>query len=322
MLLAVGFSTAAANASTRSALALMPLPSQTLGTAAGRLPLNPWSGVQTNADAAGDATGAVTPQPVTRRGRITGYWLDYSDRTGRRLVAGRGLVDVSSQVSPYTSGAAARKALELWHSDELALARRRAGIAFTVSSFAPPASLGAGYGVVATERVPGKRPFTAAGVEFASGALIAQISATWAGTSVSRSYVEKLATKLAARIRDVKAGRISGPPRTLPARPTAGPPPNAPPLGGLTLTAGGIGGGKRVLSWAATGASAIADTGASRHSSSVRLRSPGHPAGSTTSCSFSRPLSARRSSRGGSTSCPKRRRDFGSRAKPAHRTQR
>ena len=75
----------AAGVVTRGQMALMPLPKQSLGARAIALPLDPSSGIVTNADAADDASPGVTTATFERLGRITGYTLDYNDAAGKAL---------------------------------------------------------------------------------------------------------------------------------------------------------------------------------------------------------------------------------------------
>src|SRR5262249_48772577 len=96
-------------------------------------------GVISNADAAENANGHVTPAQVAALGRITGYELDYNDSGGNALVHGHGLVEVQTEVDQYRSPQAARKAIAYWQRDELVPTKlSNTGISLTLTKVAIP----------------------------------------------------------------------------------------------------------------------------------------------------------------------------------------
>ena len=122
-LVVAGGASAAERSVSRASLALMPLAKPALGKEAFALPLDRDSGVQTNADAARNATGHVTAAQLTRLGRLTGYELDYNDAAGHALAARKGLLEVSTGVELYGSASAARNGLAFWRADAQKLLR-------------------------------------------------------------------------------------------------------------------------------------------------------------------------------------------------------
>jgi len=238
----VGGVATASGASSAPSLALMPLARAQLGPAARALPLDPYSGVQTNADATRNATGRVTVAQLTRLGRLTGYALDYDDSAGHALDAGHGLLEVTTEVDRYRSAAAARAGVAFWRRDDADLAPlRSAGIAVTERFFAP-AHLGRStFGAEAAVTVPGKRPVYGVDIYFARGALVGEVSVTAADPASRRAYAEGLAGELARRIALVVAGRNAGAPVALPPTVTPGPPPNGPELSRLAITTADLG---------------------------------------------------------------------------------
>src|SRR5437879_3211851 len=97
-----------------SRLALMPLPRQALGPDAVALSLAHDSGVDSNADAARHAGGGVTAADLSRRGRVTGYTLDYNDASANALRAGHGLLEVQTIAELYLDAGTATEGLVFW----------------------------------------------------------------------------------------------------------------------------------------------------------------------------------------------------------------
>ncbi len=228
----------------RPALALMPLATPMLGGGAAGLPLDQDSGVVTNADAARNANGSVTAAQLTRLGRVTGYQLDYNDAAGHALAAGHGLLEVTTGVDLYRSADAARKGLAFWRHDATNLARlRAAGISVSVKTFGAAGVPRPSFGWSGVVKLKGKPSVYGVEIAFVSGQLTADISVSAADAGSRRAYAVSLANELASRIRGVLAGRIKGPPVSLPGKAKAGPPPNGPDLSSLTLTPSDLGGG-------------------------------------------------------------------------------
>jgi hypothetical protein len=241
----LGCATSAARASlTASSLALMPLPKSALGAGALSLPLDQDSGVLTNADAARNSNGKVGVAQVAGLGRITGYQLDYNDAGGQALVAGHGLLQVTTGVDLYRSAAEARSALTFWKRDLAKVVRlRAAGLAVAFRQFRTSGVPGASYGAVAAVTVHGKPTVYGTVVSFVSGRLVAGVSVSAADAQDRTGYASGLAKQLATRIEGVLAGTIKGPPVPLPGKAKAAPPKNGPDLSLLTLTPSDLGGG-------------------------------------------------------------------------------
>jgi hypothetical protein len=242
---ALGCAASAAHATvTASSLALMPLSRPALGAPALSLPLDQDSGVLTNADSARNSNGKVSAARVAKLGRITGYQLDYNDAAGRALVAGHGLLQVTTGVDLYRSAAAALGALTFWKRDLAKVVRlRAAGLAVSFRTFRPSGMPGPAYGAVAAVMVQGKPTVYGTVVSFVSGRLVAGVSVSAADAQDRKGYAAGLAKQLATRIKGVLAGTIKGPPVPLPGKAKAAPPKNGPDLSLLTLTPSDLGGG-------------------------------------------------------------------------------
>src|SRR5438552_1617346 len=99
---------------TRAQLQLMPLPKSAYGSAATSLKSEPRSGWRTNKESAeNDLDPAMTASKLARRGRITGFEVEFDD-LAKASRAGQ-LVDVDNEVSLFrtTAGAIVHYALEL-----------------------------------------------------------------------------------------------------------------------------------------------------------------------------------------------------------------
>ncbi len=220
----------------------MPLPKTDLGPTAAALPLDPYSGVQTNAAAAGHATGNVTAAQLGRLGRLTGYALDYDDAAWHALDAGHGLLEVQTEVDRYRSAAAARAGVAFWRRDEANVgAPRSAGLVVNERFFAPGGMGKSSFGMEGSVTVPGKHPVYGIDIYFSRGSLVGEVSVTAADPASRRAYAEGLAAKLARRIDRVVAGRSVGAPVALPPTVKAGPPANGPDLSKLAVTASDLG---------------------------------------------------------------------------------
>ena len=242
VLAAVVVVASAAGAPANPSLTLMPLAKADLGPTAAALPLDPYSGVQTNAAAAGNATGNVTAAQLGRLGRLTGYAVDYDDAAGHALDAGHGLLDVQTEVDRYRSAAAARAGVAFWRRDDANISTMRsAGIAVSERFFAPAGMGASSFGMEASLTVPGKHPIYGIDIYFSRGALVGEVTVSAADSASRRAYAEGLAAKLARRIDRVVGGRSVGAPVALPPKVTAGPPANGPDLSKLAVTASDLG---------------------------------------------------------------------------------
>src|ERR1700749_3134873 len=76
----IPFGSAASSPSVK--LALVPLPKAALGAPGHSLPLAQDSGSVSNAEAASESSGDVTPKRLNRLGRLSGYLVDYGNPFG------------------------------------------------------------------------------------------------------------------------------------------------------------------------------------------------------------------------------------------------
>jgi hypothetical protein len=229
---------------TNAELALMPLPKTMLGSGAFPLPLDPDSGVITNADAAQNASGHVTAAQVAALGRLTGYELDYNDSGGSALLKGHGLVEVQTEADLYRNDLAAHWALAFWRKDELVPANLSGiGIKLTLKKVALPGLGADGWAYEGTARIRGKPTLYGTDVYFRAGELLGYVSVSAADRASTTPLAARLVPELRSRIAGVLAGRVKGPPVPLPGEAKAGPPPHGPPLDRLTLRPVDVGGG-------------------------------------------------------------------------------
>ena len=196
----------------------MPLPRQTLGPDAAGLSLLRDSGVDSNADAARHAGGGVTAADLSSYGRITGYTLDYGYPAASELRAAQGLVGVQTIAELYRGEPAATKGLAFWRDVTRAeTASKVNGVSVGVKPF--KARVGDGtFAFELTYTLAGKPRFYVGDVVFRIGDLLGAVFVTATDDAGLRARTVGLANKLAARIRQVLAGKIHGPPVTLPAK--------------------------------------------------------------------------------------------------------
>jgi hypothetical protein len=234
----------AARSVTAGQLALMPLPQAELGRTAALLPLSPGSGVLTNDRVAGDALGRMTAAKLSQQGRLTGYVLDYDDRSEQAIRAGRGLTDVETRVDLYRDRAAAMTGLGVKRAEELLL-RRLASRALGVElAFFAAGRVGdASLGLTEALRPRGGPALHEAQIFFLTGQLVGTVSVSGATPDALEELARGLAGKLVTRIKSVLAGRISGHPLRLPARHGAAPPTSGPDLAAVALSTADLGGG-------------------------------------------------------------------------------
>jgi hypothetical protein len=239
-----GHATAATSA-TPSQLALMPLPKSHLPAAAGSLPLDNQSGVVTNRDAAGQATGNVTAAALARLGRLTGYELDYTDNSFSALTKGRGLLGIETGVDLYRDVRAAKKGMAFWHDDETDFAGLKgSGVKVSVKQVRAPKVGQQRFSFAGSLTVSGKPPIYGVDVVFRVGALVGVVTVTAADPNSGRPIAASLARKLEQRIGAVLSGKVKGPPTKLPGKAKAGPPSNGMDLGAMTIKPADLGGGK------------------------------------------------------------------------------
>jgi hypothetical protein len=243
--LAGGGRATGATSATPAQLALMPLPKSHLPAAAGSLPLDNQSGVITNKDAAGQATGNVTAAALARLGRLTGYELDYTDTSFSALTKGKGLLGIETSVDLYRNARAAKAGMAFWHDDETDFAGlKRSGVKVSVKQVPAPKVGQQRFSFAGSLTVTGKPPIYGVDVVFRVDALVAVVTVTTADPHSGRPLAASLARKLERRIGAVLSGKLKGPPTKLPGKAKAGPPSNGMDLGAMTIKPADLGGGK------------------------------------------------------------------------------
>jgi hypothetical protein len=222
---------------TAGQLALMPLTKAELGPDAAFLPLDPDSGVQSNAIQAHDANESITAATFGRLGRLTGYELDYDDQADRALTVGDGLLEINSEVDVYRNAAAAHSGLAFERRDGLYANRFQfVGFKAVVSPAAAKRVGDETFALRSTLVLTGKPNVRGLTVAFRLGSLLAVVDVTQAGGGgPAMSDLAGLAQELEIRIKGVLNGSVKGLPVALPAKVTAGPPPNGQDLSKLAL---------------------------------------------------------------------------------------
>ena len=196
----------------------MPLPLKAFGPDAAALSLVGDSGVDSNADAARNAGGRVTATDLARYGRVTGYTLDYDHPAAEALRRPHALLEVQTIAELYRGESAATKGLAFWRGVTSALSASKAnGMSVALVPFEANVGDGA-FAFELTYRRAGKSLFYIGDVVFRSGDLLGAVFVTATDDAGLRARTSGLAHKLAARIRHVLAGKIHGPPVTLPAK--------------------------------------------------------------------------------------------------------
>ena len=129
-------------------LDLMPLPRSALGAGSAALVRAPDSGVVSNAYAAQDAGGGITAADLAKRGRITGYALDYAVPNATLPQARHVLLGVKTMAELYRDPATATRGLTFWRDVTRKLSGRMTNGVRVVAS---PFRTGVGDGAFAFE---------------------------------------------------------------------------------------------------------------------------------------------------------------------------
>lgn len=199
-------------------LDLMPLPRSALGSGSGALVLAPDSGVASNAYAAHDAEHGVTAADLAKRGRITGYVLDYVVPDAIVPQARQELLGVRTIAELYRGPAAATGALAFWRRVTRELAGPHAN-AVTVSVATFPTRIDDGsFGFEVTYRQAGEPLYRVGDVVFRTGRLLGSVFVTATEEAGLRERTVQLADRLASRIRRVLDGQIKASAVPLPSR--------------------------------------------------------------------------------------------------------
>jgi len=198
-----------------SRLALMPLPRQALGADASALPLASDSGLDSNADAALNVGTGVTAAELTSYGRITGYTLDYA-RPASALLPPRGLLEVKTIAELYRDSSTATKGLAFWRGVTKKLNSSTSnGVTIRLSSFDAPVN-GDAFAFVLTYERAGKPLGYVGDIVFRTGDLLGAVFVTTSDEAGLRTRTVSLANRLALRIKQVLAGKLTGPTVVLP----------------------------------------------------------------------------------------------------------
>jgi hypothetical protein len=187
-------------------LDLMPLRSSALGPGRAALVRAPDSGVVSNAYAAQDAGGGTTAADLAKRGRITGYALDYVVPNATVPQARHALLGVKTMVELYSDPATATRGLTFWRNVTRKLSGRTTS---GVRVIASPFRTGVGDGAFAFEltyRLKGQPLYYVGDVVFRSGRMLGSVFVTATDENGLRARTRGLANSLVSRIRRVDAG--------------------------------------------------------------------------------------------------------------------
>jgi hypothetical protein len=199
---------AAASAAPASRLDLMPLPRSALGPGTGALVLAPDSGVVSNADAAHDAGHGFTAADLAKRGRITGYTLDYVLPNATVPQARHALLGVQTIAEIYRDRAMASAGLAFWRRVTRTLSGRYPnGVTLAVSALRGRVGDGGFVFELAYLRT-GQPLFYVGDAVFRSGRLLGAVFVSATDGIGLRTRTLHLANTLAKRIRRVLAGEI------------------------------------------------------------------------------------------------------------------
>jgi hypothetical protein len=200
------------------------------------LPLEPESGVDTNAESGFVQSGLVSLRGLVRLGRVTGYGLVYGDSfTSRAAVA-----QVDSHVAEWRNASAARRGFRLGVSFVLAdRGLSRFGVPTTVASAAGPA-VGTKHGLfLETLRFGHKRRIFFADERAVESRYTLAVEASGSDQRAVKRLAEVLIGRLDKRVRLALSGHLHGKPVQLPRARKPGPPAHGPAPSSLVLKASG-----------------------------------------------------------------------------------
>jgi hypothetical protein len=197
---------------TRAQLQLMPLPKSAYGSEAASLKTEPRSGWRSNKQAAEkDLDPAMTADKVARRGRITGFEVEFDD-LAKASRAGQ-LIDADNEVSLFRTKADATA----YYTQQLAAFRRfagkraRYGIVIDHLSFFPVPGLRGTQGFRYRIRANGITA-TETGAAIHLGVIVAFVGTGRTDARDVRTEVRRLAGAVNRRIHGVLAGKITDKP--------------------------------------------------------------------------------------------------------------
>jgi hypothetical protein len=204
--LAVSIALLGVSAAGTEHLNLMPLRKSALGAGRVALMRAPDSGVVSNAYAAQDAGGGITAADLAKRGRITGYALDYVVPEATLPQARHALLGVKTMAELYRDPATAARGLTFWRD----VTRKRSGRTTNgVRVVVSPFRAGVGNGAFAFEltyRLKGQPLYYVGDVVFRSGRLLGSVFVSATDDIGLRARTLQLANNLVSRIRRVDAG--------------------------------------------------------------------------------------------------------------------
>jgi hypothetical protein len=204
--LAVSFALMGVSASGTGHLNQMPLPRSALGAGSAALVRAPDSGVASNAYAAQDAGVGITAADLAKRGRITGYTLDYVAPNATVPQTRHALLGVKTIAELYRDPAMATQGLTFWRDVTRKLSGHTTnGVSVVASRFG--ASVGDGaFAFELTYRDKGQPLYYVGDVVFRSGRLLGSVFVSATDDIGLRARTLQLANSLASRIRRVDAG--------------------------------------------------------------------------------------------------------------------
>jgi hypothetical protein len=224
-------------------LSVLPLQKAQLG-AAKSLPLQPDSGVISDAAAAGYSFTASSSKTLTKLGRITGYGLDY----GIGASGGSGATETGTRVEEYKTAADAKNGLAFWKKDDAWVSQlNQGGFAVSNSSVKVPAIGGSRFADLASYSSANIVPVANLDEQFTDGRYELDVS-VWSSTvATAKSTAASFAKKLDARLRQALAGKLHATPAALPKQ-HPGAPTGGPDLSGLALQPSDLSGSATVKS--------------------------------------------------------------------------
>lgn len=219
-------------------MALVPLPKSALGAAGHSLPLARDSGAVSNALAASESSGDVTPARLKKLGRVGGYLLDYGNPFGDST----GVREIQTEIDRYRSPADARKALAFWRRDELDNTQlKKLGLDFSLQKLGLSGIPGPHWAYAGTALIKGLTPVTGVDAELQDGRYVLDVSVSAGTNAAAARLVPAIARKLDQRLRLALAGRLPGKPVSLARALKPGPPAHGPKPATLALHATDLG---------------------------------------------------------------------------------
>src|ERR1700744_220553 len=186
-------------------LNLIPLRKSALGAGRGALVRAPDSGVVSNAYAAQDAGNGITAAGLAKRGRITGYALDYVVPNTTLPQARHALLGVKTMAELYRDPATAARGLTFWRDVTRKLSGRMPhGVRVVASQFRAGVGDGA-FAFELTYRLKGHPLYYVGDVVFRSGQLLGSVFVPATDGIGLRARTLHLANSLASRIRSPRS---------------------------------------------------------------------------------------------------------------------